>query len=95
MNDEFKHGVLIYPEIEKQMEEQLSWVLAKLRGESSKEAKEELQDRAKEKRGFSKRNYGEEKTEVIWRFLELNIEELSDYELNLSERRTLKSCSTM
>lgn len=90
MNDEFKHGVLIYPEIEKQMEEKLSWVLAKLRGERSRKAKQELQERAKEKKIFAKRKYGEEKTELIWRFMELNIEELSDYELDLSEEENIK-----
>ncbi|RFB09688.1 hypothetical protein DZB84_23710 [Bacillus sp. HNG] len=90
MNDEFQHGVLVYPEIEKQMEEKLSWILAKLRGERSRKEKQELQDRAKEKMKFAKEKYGKEKTEVIWRFMELNIEELSDYELDLSEEENIK-----
>lgn len=84
MNDEFKHGVLIYPEIESHMEERLSWVLAFLRGERERKAEQELQEKAKEKRLFAKRKYGEEQTEVIWQFMKSNRDELTDDVRHLS-----------
>jgi competence protein CoiA len=83
MNDEFKYGVLIYSEIESRMEERLSMILSWLRGERARKAKQELQERAKEKKVFAKRKYGEEKAEIIWRFMERNLDELTD-EMHLS-----------
>jgi competence protein CoiA len=84
MNDEFKHGVLIYPEIESQMEKQLSCVLCILRKERETKAEQELQEKANEKRLFSKRKYGEEQTEDIWRFMKSNKDELTNDVRHLS-----------
>lgn len=78
MNDEFMYGVLIYSEIESRMEEQLKWVLAILRGEREKKLEQELQEKAKEKKLFALRKYGEEQTEIIWRFMKSNRDELTD-----------------
>ncbi|MFF2587986.1 competence protein CoiA [Peribacillus butanolivorans] len=78
LNDEFKYGVLIYSEIESQMEERLSMILSWLRGERARKARQELQEKAKEKKVFAKRKYGEVKAEIIWQFMTYNIDELTD-----------------
>lgn len=86
MNEKFKHGVLVYSEIEGQMKDRLSWVVATLEMEQEKKEKQELREKAEEKWLFTKGRYGEEQTEVIWRFIKANKPEFKDDIRHLSEK---------
>lgn len=85
MNDEFKHGVLVYSEVESQMEERLNRILAILRGAKAKKEEQELQEKAKELKLLIQKNYGDEQTEVIWQFMKRNKEVWVDNEEHLTE----------
>ncbi|MGE6379562.1 competence protein CoiA [Peribacillus muralis] len=78
MNEEFKHGVLIYPGIEGRMEPRLSYIIRKLRREKERQEELEIQEKALEKKTFAEKEYGKEKTDIIWEFMKTNKEALTE-----------------
>ncbi|OJD62930.1 competence protein CoiA [Bacillus sp. NH11B] len=85
MNEEFRYGVLLYNDIEKQMEASLSRILMKLRRKQELELEKELEERVIEKKAFARSIFVEAKAEIAYRFIEDNKEALADDIRNLSQ----------
>jgi len=84
MNDRFKYGVLIFPQIEELMKESLIYILHKLEAEQARKAEQILQEKANEKRSFAQVNYGDQKAEMYWKFMKANKSKITEDVIQLS-----------
>jgi len=76
MNEEFKYCVLLYGEVEEQMNDRLIWILTKLKREQKIKLEQEFKEQAIKKKAFAKSKYGEETADIIEKFIEDNKVEL-------------------
>lgn len=75
LNDEFKHGVLIIPDLKNEMKERLSVVFKMLNDAKIRKEEQELQERAKLKKLYAIEKYGKEQAEQIWDCIKKNRDE--------------------
>ena len=76
MNEEFKYGVFVYKEVESQMEPRLSTIISMFKRKQKLQLESEFKEQAIKKKAFAKSKYGEEKADIIEKFIEDNKEEL-------------------
>ncbi|WP_260287752.1 competence protein CoiA [Peribacillus aracenensis] len=76
MNEEFRHGVLIYKDIESRMERRLSWIIQKFKRKQKLQLEQEFQEQAIKKKTFAKDKYGQETADIFAKFIDDNKEEL-------------------
>ncbi|MDC7770353.1 competence protein CoiA family protein [Priestia megaterium] len=93
MNDEFKHGVLVFDKVEEQMEPTLSSILSSLRHKLEEKLEQQLQDQAKKKKTYAETNYESQDADIIWDFMKRNKEHIKDDVRNLSETNFFKKYS--
>ncbi|MEH6868057.1 competence protein CoiA [Priestia megaterium] len=85
MNEEFKHGVLVFDAVEEQMEPTLSSILAGLRRKLEEKLKQELKEQAFKKKAYAETIYNTNEVEIIWSFMQRNKELIKDDIRGLSE----------
>ncbi|ULM96437.1 competence protein CoiA-like protein [Peribacillus frigoritolerans] len=78
MNEEFMHGAFVFPELISRMEPRLSFIIRKLMRKKEEQEALELKEKAVEKKKFAEKEYGQEKTDVIWQFMKTNKEALTE-----------------
>jgi competence protein CoiA len=83
IDNEFKHGVLLYNDVEKQMEASLSRILMRYRRKQELQLEREFEDRTIEKKSFAQSKFDEGKANVSSRFIDDNLEELASDIRNL------------
>ncbi|MGM0924671.1 MAG: competence protein CoiA [Bacillota bacterium] len=85
MNKEFKYCVLLYDEVEEQMNDRLIWIVKKLKREQEIQLEEELQLRIPEKKGFANTIYLDGEAHIARRFIEDNERDLAEDIRDLSD----------
>ncbi len=76
INEKFKHGVLIFDEIEGRMNDRLIWILQSLIRKQELQLELELQERAIEKKKFAESIHEKEVADKVWLFMKANREAL-------------------
>lgn len=90
INKEFKQGVLIYNEIEEQINQRLRWILRTLREKQKEKLEKELKEAAIKKIAFIKNEYGEEQAEIVSKFMKENKEKMAEDIRNMQEHEFLQ-----
>lgn len=85
INKEFKHGVLIFNEIEKQINERLRWLLRTLRKKQKEKLEQELKEAALKKLEFANSEYGEKEAVTVFEFMEENKEKIAEDIRNMQD----------
>ena len=86
MNKEFKYCVLLYDEVEEQMNDRLIWIVKKLKREQEIQLEEELQLRIPEKKSFANTIYQDDEAYIANRFIEDNEGDLAEDIRNLADK---------